>query len=143
MLLSLHSFLSPPFPSSFPKSDLRLLCFLGALSPSPGPLPHIPQLLYCPPAALLPHILPPIVLVPPSILDGCGLSGWPSALCSWLPGGLQLVYSPLSTCTPPDSGQGIHSAPSPWQLPPHSSLTARFLTTGAPSPSCRCPGTQC
>lgn len=48
-------------------------------------------------------------------------SGWP-----------QLVYSPLSPCTSPDSGQGLHSAPSPWQLPPRSSLTARFLTTGAP-----------
>lgn len=48
MLLSLHSFLSPPFPSSFPKSDPRLLCFLEALSPWPGaPAPHSP-------AALLP-----------------------------------------------------------------------------------------
>lgn len=49
MLLSLHSFLSPPFPSSSPKSDPHLLfSLLEALSPQPGaPAPHSP-------AALLP-----------------------------------------------------------------------------------------
>lgn len=146
MLLSLHSFLSPPFPSSSPKSDPHLLFFLlEALPLSLGSLPHIPQLLYCPPVAILLHILPSIVLVlPTSIQEGSGLSGWPSDLCSWLPGGPQLVYSPLDTCASPDSGQGLHSAPSSWAtastLQPHSSIPHNWTpVTWPPLPaSCRC-----
>ena len=141
MLLSLRSFLSPPFPSSSLSDPHLLVCLLEALSPlSLGPLPHIPQLLYCPPVAVLPHILPSIVLVlPASIQEGSVLSGWPSDLCSWLLGGPQLVYSPLDTCTSPDSGQGLHSAPSPWAtastLQPHSSTPHNWTPCNPPLPA--------
>ena len=128
MLLSLHSCLSPPFPSS----SLRVtrICCSVSLKPFPllawGPCPTFPS---CSTAPLWPFSRTSCPLSswssPPSIQEGFGLSGWPSDLCSPLPGGPQLVYSPLDTCTSPDSGQGLHSAPSPWAtastLQPHSS----------------------
>ena len=132
-LSPLHTFLSPPFHSDLPKSDLCLLfSFLRVPFPlNLGSLSHTPRWLYCPPVVSLPHVLPSIVLaLPPS---GRALSSLGSPLTSAprLPGGACLVYSPLDVCASPDFGRGLCSAPSPWAavstLQPHSLIPCNWI----------------
>lgn len=143
MLLSLHSFLSPPFPFKFPKSDRHLiLSFLLKPFLSLGSLPHSPALL--PPVAILLHILPSIVLVLPTF--------HPRGLClrgplTSAPGFLVAPSWSTHPWTPalsPDSGQGFHSAAPSSRATAHaaaSQLDSSQLdpVTWPPLPaSCRC-----
>ena len=135
MLLSLRSFLFPPFPSS----SLRVtrICYSVSLKPFPllawGPCPTFPS---CSTAPLWPFSR-----------TSCPPSSWSSplpskrALCSQ---GGPLTSAPGFLVAPSWSTHPWTPAPPltpakastllllPGQLPPHSSLTARLLTTGPP-----------